>query len=295
MKYNTPAKTNRSERKNTKSIYLLIVVAFAAVMLFSPFRDTVQSVFSASASKAEVYYMGDVDFNGKVEPSDARTVLRAAVRLTTLSGQEGENVYPVESGKPNQAQVADIDGDLKITSADARAILRMSVNLDELKEVDNYGTVEEPNPYDDDLVFAPTAADYSYDPTLCRICGKRQGSIYMSDDPSVSNWPYICWELKGGCCRSLDDYTCPYCGEDVQRMTCHTCKTLKPEYQKIVDSDEFKQKVERYFELLKEENNDDLTTTEEEYEYDYDHLITEIPDMEFSIPDFDIDFNSIIP
>lgn len=279
--------------KNVRPVYFVVAFVMLAVALAVPMQKQITRLFS-DAAESKIYYMGDVDFNGKVEPSDARTVLRAAVRLTTLSGQEGENVYPVESGKPNQAQVADIDGDLKITSADARAILRMSVNLDELKEVDNYGTVEEPNPYDDDLSFAPTAADYSYDPTLCRICGKRQGSIYMSDDPSVSNWPYICWELNGGCCRSMDDYTCPYCGEDVPRMTCHTCKTLKPEYQKIVDSDEFKQKVERYFELLKEENNDDLTTTEE-YEYDYDHLITEIPDMEFSIPDFDIDFNSIIP
>ncbi len=60
--------------------------------------------------------LGDIDENGMVEASDARTVLRASVGLEILDGAK--------------AYIADTDKDGKITASDARIILRMSVGLD---------------------------------------------------------------------------------------------------------------------------------------------------------------------
>ena len=294
MKNINPAEPRSPERKTARPFYLLIAVAFAAIMLFSPFREVVRSTLFVGASQTGLYYYGDVDYNGKVEPSDARTVLRATVRLVTLSGQEECWVYPVESGKPNQAQVADADNDLKLTSADARIILRMAVGLDELKEVDNYGKVEEHNPYDDDLSYAPTAAPYNPDPFVCKYCGKRCGVIYMTTDEEYADWPYVCWEMYGGCSICIEDCECIYCGEFVPKMTCHTCKTLKPKYQKLIESEEFKEKVEEFIRTGKTVPNDDLTTTEEEYVVDYDVLIGTLPDWTLG-PDepISIDFSSL--
>ncbi len=63
--------------------------------------------------------MGDLDGNGKLESSDARTVLRAAVGLDNLTDE--------------QFILADTDGNGKIESSDARAVLRAAVGLEPLK------------------------------------------------------------------------------------------------------------------------------------------------------------------
>ena len=57
---------------------------------------------------------GDIDFDGKVTPADARKALRAAVGLEKLS--EAQKI------------AGDVDNDGKVTAADARAILNQSVN-----------------------------------------------------------------------------------------------------------------------------------------------------------------------
>lgn len=59
--------------------------------------------------------VGDIDLDGKVTSADARLILRAAARLTTLSGARLEN--------------ADLDGDGKITATDARWCLRYVAKL----------------------------------------------------------------------------------------------------------------------------------------------------------------------
>ena len=60
---------------------------------------------------------GDVNGDGKITASDARTALRAAARLETLNGEE--------------AEAADMNSDGKVTASDSRAILRKAARLDE--------------------------------------------------------------------------------------------------------------------------------------------------------------------
>ena len=60
--------------------------------------------------------IGDVNFDGKVTASDARTILRAAALLEILT--------------KSQLSVADINGDGKLTATDARLVLRMAAGLE---------------------------------------------------------------------------------------------------------------------------------------------------------------------
>ena len=64
--------------------------------------------------------IGDIDGNGKIDATDARLALRAAVGLDTLSDA--------------QKKSADVDFDGQVTSSDARLILRAAVGLEELKK-----------------------------------------------------------------------------------------------------------------------------------------------------------------
>ncbi len=59
--------------------------------------------------------LGDVDGNGKVDPVDARTVLKSTVGLVTLT--------------ESQKKAADMNGNGKIEPIDARSILRLVVGL----------------------------------------------------------------------------------------------------------------------------------------------------------------------
>ena len=74
--------------------------------------------------------IGDIDGDGKITASDARTALRAAVGLEELAAFE-------------QA-LADADLDEKITASDARLILRAAVGLED--PADWFKSPEEPDP-----------------------------------------------------------------------------------------------------------------------------------------------------
>lgn len=76
---------------------------------------------------AKTVLLGDVDMNGKVTASDARTVLRVSAQLE----------------KPDESiiSIADADKNGKITSADARKILRISSKLDENENIELSDTV----------------------------------------------------------------------------------------------------------------------------------------------------------
>lgn len=132
-----------------KSVFVLTVIMLLAIVAFSPLRDVILSEIRASASEPVDYFMGDIDYNGKVEPSDARTILRAAVALETLTGMGGNRVEMISDDVPYQAELADIDGDKLITPADARAVLRMSVQVDPLilfeREIENEPTSDDPD------------------------------------------------------------------------------------------------------------------------------------------------------
>ena len=65
--------------------------------------------------------LGDVDGDGKITSADARTTLRASVKLDKLTEEE--------------MLAANVDGDSYVTSADARLILRASVKLETLPDV----------------------------------------------------------------------------------------------------------------------------------------------------------------
>lgn len=67
----------------------------------------------------EQFVVGDVDGDGTVSVNDARTALRAAVKLETLSDE--------------QKKRADTDNNGEIDVADARDILRKAVGLDNRK------------------------------------------------------------------------------------------------------------------------------------------------------------------
>ena len=76
-------------------------------------------LFAVPAAAAKTLRSGDVDFDGKITPSDARLVLRASVYLEKFSD--------------DAMRCADADRDNKITPSDARLILRASVGLETLK------------------------------------------------------------------------------------------------------------------------------------------------------------------
>lgn len=70
-----------------------------------------------------VYSKGDVSGDGNIKAEDARTILRAAVGLTSLEGR--------------RFLAGDVDRDNKITSSDARLTLRAAVGLENFFERKN--------------------------------------------------------------------------------------------------------------------------------------------------------------
>ena len=92
--------------KTKKTIALLL----CAVLLFSAFGG---SAFAA--------LLGDANGDGQVGPEDARTILRAAVKL--------------EPADEATAALMDTDGDGALTPGDARLALRMAIGLEPTAEV----------------------------------------------------------------------------------------------------------------------------------------------------------------
>jgi len=80
--------------------------------------DLLTGLFEEGYEIPAAYKPGDVDSNGKVDSTDARLALRAAVGLDKLSD--------------TQAKAADVDKNNKVDSTDARLILRAAVGLDKL-------------------------------------------------------------------------------------------------------------------------------------------------------------------
>lgn len=79
-------------------------------------ETTVPETIEPETKPAPVYEKGDVDCNGTVSASDARTILRLASNLVTVTEE--------------QEKLADYNSDNKITAADARYVLRVSAKLD---------------------------------------------------------------------------------------------------------------------------------------------------------------------
>lgn len=82
----------------------------------SIFAVLLLTVMLMTSSSAKTLRRGDVNSDGSITATDARTILRAAATLTTLTDE--------------QKLVADVDGNGKVTAKDARMVLRVSAKLD---------------------------------------------------------------------------------------------------------------------------------------------------------------------
>lgn len=89
--------------------------SYPQFMEYSRYSKTIIANATAGDDANESGY-GDVDYDGKVDASDARAVLRIAVGLD-------------EASKETRI-VADVDGNEKVEAADARLVLRYAVGLD---------------------------------------------------------------------------------------------------------------------------------------------------------------------
>ncbi len=87
-----------------KKILPIILVAVLAVL------------FAVGAS-AETYKLGDVNKDGKITTSDARSILRVAAKLDKFADED-------------QELIADVNGDGSVNVSDARLVLRISAKLD---------------------------------------------------------------------------------------------------------------------------------------------------------------------
>ncbi|MBQ7637504.1 MAG: dockerin type I repeat-containing protein [Clostridia bacterium] len=90
-----------------------IILALCVLLSAAP------AVFAAEADDASLCLLGDVDGDGDVTASDARAILRFAVKL--------------DEPKERQRLLADVDSSREINASDARAALRIAVKLDERK------------------------------------------------------------------------------------------------------------------------------------------------------------------
>ncbi len=110
LKYNS-GKTEEVKNYTVSKPDNLTVGVQNVVVSYKEFSE-VFSIFVTA-----VYSKGDVSGDGNIKAEDARTILRAAVGLTSLEGK--------------RFLAGDIDRDNKITSSDARLTLRAAVGLED--------------------------------------------------------------------------------------------------------------------------------------------------------------------
>ncbi len=143
-------------------------------------------VFSFSSSAA-TFLLGDVDFNGKVNASDARITLRAAASLQQLSD--------------DKKKIADVDGNGRVNASDARKILRVSARLDgDLGSIEIGGT-DTPDENNNALPaneIYKIASEYTVEVTAAGdgFVSTGSGFFYSSDGRVVTNYHVIEGALK---------------------------------------------------------------------------------------------------
>lgn len=104
--------------ENSQANQVLFTPLAAGEYLFTAYVKNGVDTIASSSLAVNVWNpikMGDVDMDGKITASDARSAIQASAGLCTLT-------------EP-QKTAADVDGDGRVTAADARTILRVSVNL----------------------------------------------------------------------------------------------------------------------------------------------------------------------
>ena len=126
VKYGAPNYNNFAVNRDTNCASALLEMGFISngsdnAALDKNFDKVATAIAKALCSVVGVTYKtpnlpGDVNGDGAVTSSDARTVLRAAVGLDKLTAE--------------QKKKADVDGDGNVTTADAREILRKATGLE---------------------------------------------------------------------------------------------------------------------------------------------------------------------
>ena len=111
--------------------------------------------FVLCAVHAAARPFGDVDNDGAVTSEDAREILRAAVELTTLTGET--------------RAASDLDEDGSLSSADARLALRAAVGLEALRSVEEAGKIAA----DVSGVGAPKNGIYTYNTLTADLAALR--------------------------------------------------------------------------------------------------------------------------
>ncbi len=129
---------------------------------------TLATVFVFFVVFASAAYFGDVDNDGSLTADDARSILRASVRL--------------ESFDKMQLLCADIDGDGYISSADARSALRMAVGLDELKIMDHE------HDYVSSVTVKPACTSNGTETLICKICSYKATQTIEATGHKMGAW-----------------------------------------------------------------------------------------------------------
>ena len=109
-------------KPDVRKAVVRVLAAVCALFIAVPHFAVCRASDSRNLNDYDGRYLGDVDANGKLEPSDARMILRMSVGLEPLPVTENESDTP-------DWRVVDVNGDGAVSSSDARLVLRMAVSL----------------------------------------------------------------------------------------------------------------------------------------------------------------------
>ena len=168
----------------------LLSIILAVVMLISGI-----SVYASAENKT--YSLGDVNGDGNITASDARTVLRVAAKLE----DETEAI----------ALYGDIDLNKNITASDARRILRIAAKLDKVPCENNNHDYET-------FIVNPTCSSEGYTTKKCKNCDITDGT--KTNIVKATGCTYETIKVVELTC-TVDGY---------KFVTCKTCGISKYEY-----------------------------------------------------------------
>ena len=170
----------------------LLALLFTAAAVTAGAAETDDELFRADSDVC-CTLRGDADNDGDVTAADARSILRAALRLDSIDSTR-YNAY-------------ELDGNLGITAADARKALRISVGLEERP-----AHVEEQTM----ILQEATCADMGISAKKCKYCSGLYNFGAIPIQPHTS----LGWEvIRAATCteKGLKEQYCIYCGVRIAR------------------------------------------------------------------------------
>lgn len=168
----------------------LLSIILAIIMLISGI-----SVYASAENKT--YSLGDVNGDGNITASDARTVLRVSAKL--------------ENNTEVITTYGDLDFNGRLTASDARKILRISARLDKIPCGNNNHDYET-------FTVSPTCSSNGYTTNKCKVCDMTDGTKTNIVKATGCNYEEV--ESVALTCTT-DGY---------KLVTCKTCGTSKYEY-----------------------------------------------------------------